>query len=98
MGPNEVTSSVSIDAAMIQWNARAASEWRFTFAGTRAASCRIDRRGMSARRLRPERDVQRVGQHEHDAEPDRRVDEVPLRVRQDLFVPGIQTLFEQTSS
>ena len=38
MGANEVTSSVSIDAAMIQWNARAASEWRLTFAGTRAAS------------------------------------------------------------
>src|SRR5687767_15282316 len=38
MGANEVTSSVSIDAAMIQWNARAANEWRFTFAGTRAAN------------------------------------------------------------
>jgi len=33
-----VPSSVSIDAAMIQWNVRAASECRFTRAGTVAAA------------------------------------------------------------
>ncbi len=37
MGANDVNSSVSIDAAMIQWNARAANEWRLILAGTRAA-------------------------------------------------------------
>ena len=30
LGKNAVTSSVSMDAAMIQWNMRAASECRFT--------------------------------------------------------------------
>src|SRR4051812_36184864 len=37
-GADAVPSSVSIDAAMIQWNMRAASEWRVTRAGTRAAA------------------------------------------------------------
>jgi len=37
-GADAVPSSVSIDAAMIQWNVRAASECRVTRAGTVAAA------------------------------------------------------------
>jgi len=37
-GADAVASSVNIDEAMIQWNVRAASECRFTCAGTLAAA------------------------------------------------------------
>ena len=90
IGANEVTRSVNIDAAMIQWNARAANEWRGTRSGTRAAKAAIHRRGRRTRRLRPELHKQRMSEHEKHAERKRRVDEVPLRVRQDSSFQGLR--------
>src|SRR5689334_8467123 len=38
IGTNAVNNSVSMLAAMTQWNIRAPSEWRLTLSGTRAAT------------------------------------------------------------